>query len=429
MKECKTCKLDKALDQYKIHSSGKLRGVCHVCYLAKKRELSRPVSVDEQCCSACKDTKSHVDFDKCKTTNTGLFKICKQCRKTKSKESYARRSEKVKKDTLNYYYNNKPKVQEQRKKSAKVRLTTDSFHRVKRNLRNRLYYALKNTIWKKNTHFTKYIGCDRDTLINHIESQFQAGMTWDNYGKWHLDHRLPLASAKDEQQLYDLCHYTNLQPLWEKENKAKGDKLNYKVRAIDPKESYPFLLEIHYSKKIPTISYAFGLFLNDSLVGVVTYGIPASPPLRSGLAGEAHKGQVYELNRLCLKYNNKNEASMLVGRSLKLLPKNLFIVSFADTAQDHVGYVYQATNFGYYGLSANRKEWALKSNDKMHSMTIADQAKGQDNKVEFLKLKHGEDLYTRYRSRKHKYIYVTGNNKDLVSAILYNKQPYPKKDQ
>ena len=60
-----------------------------------------------------------------------------------------------------------------------------------------------------------------------MESQFTDGMTWDNWGKygWHVDHKVPLSSAKTPDELIKLCHYTNLQPLWAKDNLSKGAKI------------------------------------------------------------------------------------------------------------------------------------------------------------------------------------------------------------
>jgi hypothetical protein len=59
----------------------------------------------------------------------------------------------------------------------------------------------------------------------HLESKFVDGMSWDNRSRWHIDHIMPLASAKTEEELVALCHYTNLQPLWAAENLRKSDKL------------------------------------------------------------------------------------------------------------------------------------------------------------------------------------------------------------
>jgi hypothetical protein len=97
--------------------------------------------------------------------------------------------------------------------------------------------------------------------------------------------------------------------------------MNLIVKKIQNKETYPFLLNIHYAKRIPSISYSYGLFDKDELIGVCTFGTPASSPMRKGLLGKEYESLVIELNRLCLLYNRKNEASFLVSNSIKLLPK------------------------------------------------------------------------------------------------------------
>jgi len=61
----------------------------------------------------------------------------------------------------------------------------------------------------------------------HIEQQFKDGMSWENHGEWHIDHIFPVGLASDEEMVYKLNHYTNLQPLWAKENLQKGAKINY----------------------------------------------------------------------------------------------------------------------------------------------------------------------------------------------------------
>jgi hypothetical protein len=124
-----------------------------------------------------------------------------------------------------------------------------------------------------------------------------------------------------------------------------------KIIPIEPNQTYDWLLNVHYAKRIPQIMKAFGLYDGDALIGVVTYGIPASPSLCMGICGKEYSDKVLELNRLCLMNNDKNQASMLVSGSIKLLPKPTIVVSYADNAQGHVGYVYQATNFLYTGLT------------------------------------------------------------------------------
>lgn len=205
--------------------------------------------------------------------------------------------------------------------------------------------------------------------------------------------------------------------------------IEYLVKKISRSECSEYVLNIHYAKRFPSISYAFGLFKNNELIGIVTYGTPPSSTLRKGLAGENNIDKILELNRLCLRYNKKNEASFLVSKSLKMLPKNKVIISFADISQGHIGYVYQATNFVYYGLSAKRTDWALKSKPQLHGQTIADEFRGKQEKSKLMREKYGEDFYLKERPRKHRYIYIIGNKKfkkEIANQIKYKKEPYPK---
>jgi hypothetical protein len=200
-----------------------------------------------------------------------------------------------------------------------------------------------------------------------------------------------------------------------------------KVLPIKNEETYPWLLQKHYAKRIPQIMHAFGLYNDDNrLIGVVTYGIPASPALCMGICGKEYSDKVLELNRLCLENNTKNESSFLVSNSIKLLPKPTIVVSYADTGQGHVGYVYQATNFIYTGLSANRVDWTVKGLEHKHSKTLSD-----GMTLESIKEKYGEDFYYTERSRKHRYILFHGSKTDkkiMRSKLNYEVAPYPKGD-
>jgi len=199
-----------------------------------------------------------------------------------------------------------------------------------------------------------------------------------------------------------------------------------KINRIDCSE---YILELHYAKRWPSISYAFGLFVDNELCGVVTYGTPASAPLRRGIAGDRFISDILELNRLCLKYNRKNEASFLVGNSLKMLPKNKIIVSFADSSQNHVGYVYQATNFIYTGLSAKRTDWKIKGKEHLHGQTIADEFRGCENRARAMRDKYGDDFYLLDRPRKHRYLFIVGDKnykKEVMNNLKYSECSYPK---
>lgn len=203
----------------------------------------------------------------------------------------------------------------------------------------------------------------------------------------------------------------------------------YSVRGITRADCTNLILNVHYAKRWPSISFAFGLFLGDEMVGCVTFGTPPSPPLRTGIAGKDLAPSVIELNRLVLARNIKNEASMLVSSAIKMIGGNHIIVSFADTAQGHRGVVYQACGFSYHGLSAKRTDWKLRGLDHLHGMTVADEFRGQNNRASLMREKYGADFYLQARSRKHRYIRVIGSKGFRVKAsraILYPQEPYPK---
>lgn len=201
------------------------------------------------------------------------------------------------------------------------------------------------------------------------------------------------------------------------------------VKSIPSKLAYDFILNIHYAKRIPSISYAFGLFETDELIGIVTYGTPPSAPMKKGLLGIDYSKKVIELNRLCLKYNRKNEASFLISKSLKMIEGQKAIISFADTEQGHLGIVYQAANFIYCGLSAKRTNWQVKGKEHLHSFTIADEFRGVKNRAKAIREKYGDDFSLKERSRKHRYVYFIGTKKEkklMLNNLKYTILSYPK---
>lgn len=198
--------------------------------------------------------------------------------------------------------------------------------------------------------------------------------------------------------------------------------INYKVLQIKSRETYSWLLNKHYAKRIPHIMFSFGLYNEKNLIGVLTYGRPASNALCVGVCGQEYSEYVFELNRLCLLNNKKNEASFFISKTLKLLKKPKIIVSYADTNMDHNGYIYQATNFLYTGMSAKRTEWRMKGSNR-HSKTITEQSTLED------RIKNTE-LYERVeRPRKHRYIYFVADKKTkklFYSKLNYKIKQYPK---
>jgi hypothetical protein len=153
--------------------------------------------------------------------------------------------EKVKISWKNYHSKNREKInlkgREYRKKYPekgaayqRYRMKTDLLYKLESALRHRLFIQLK----RKNIEgpfncgaAIKFLGCTVEEFKEHIEKQFTSGMSWDNwaYKGWQIDHILPLDifDLTKEEELKEVCHYTNMQPLWWYENIKKGNKLNY----------------------------------------------------------------------------------------------------------------------------------------------------------------------------------------------------------
>lgn len=104
-------------------------------------------------------------------------------------------------------------------------LAASPLARVKKSLRNRIREVLRQSGFRKTSSTARMIGCDPSFLRQYIEARFLPGMAWSNYGKWHVDHVVPLAIAKDKAGLVRLFHYTNLRPLWATDNLRKKDKV------------------------------------------------------------------------------------------------------------------------------------------------------------------------------------------------------------
>lgn len=204
--------------------------------------------------------------------------------------------------------------------------------------------------------------------------------------------------------------------------------MKIEVQPIETREVRSWLLKRHYAKRNCPISHAFGAYRGTTLIGVITYGVPVASPLRRGICGSEWEARVLELNRLCCE-NEPNVASCLVGNSLRLLPRPAVVVSFADTAQGHVGFVYQATNFVYTGLSAKRTDWKIKGMEHLHGATVADKSRGKKGRAAYMREVYGDNFYLKDRPRKHRYVFFCGDKRErrqMLAALRYPTLPYPK---
>jgi hypothetical protein len=200
----------------------------------------------------------------------------------------------------------------------------------------------------------------------------------------------------------------------------------YTTSKIPSNETYPWLLKKHYAKRVPSISFAFGLYEYNTLCGVLTIGKSASSTLANGVCGKKESSYVYELNRLCVNEGlPKNVLSYFVGHVLKRHLPPLILISYADTSQNHNGYIYQATNWIYTGLSAKFKDPKVRGREHQHHATYAN---GLTNK-EVIDKYGAENVWFVDRPRKHRYVYFTGSKKQKKywkANLSYSQQSYPK---
>jgi len=160
-------------------------------------------------CSRCKIEKEICEFTIHSNNKDGLNYNCKECESNRKKEY-----RKFNRDKENNYKRNK--------------LKNDIVFYLSNVVRNRIHRFLKLNNLDKSSKTFEIVGCSPLELKNYIEQQFIEGMSWDKMGKEiHIDHKIPLSSAKSKEEVYMLCHYSNLQPLWAKDNILKGKKTIY----------------------------------------------------------------------------------------------------------------------------------------------------------------------------------------------------------
>ena len=206
--------------------------------------------MESKVCSKCGIEKEVCDFHKWKYGPDGYKRECKECRKLETKTYYSNNNEKVKLRVNKYRKSNLDKVKEvrtriyerdrerilmvnklyrennreKRNEYTRNRKSTDPIFKLKHLMNSRMRIFMRSRNIQKHNKTFDIIGCTPNELKEHIQTQFNNGMSWDNQGEWHIDHIIPLSSGKNEDEIIRLCHYTNLQPLWAIDNMKKGSK-------------------------------------------------------------------------------------------------------------------------------------------------------------------------------------------------------------
>jgi hypothetical protein len=153
----------------------------------------------------------------------GFRESCKTCRLSYIQNWSSSEESKTKKAA--YRKRTRQHIREYKRNWERNRAKTHPEFKIKQSLRKRLYTTLKHSI--KSSSTMKLLGCSFEYFIAYLEGKFQDGMTLENYGTWHIDHIRPCCSfdLNNIEHQKQCFHYTNLQPLWAKDNLSKGGKI------------------------------------------------------------------------------------------------------------------------------------------------------------------------------------------------------------
>lgn len=190
-------------------------------------------------CSKCFIEKEQSEFKKDKRCPTGYTGVCKKCHKALDKiyptsplkreaisKRYYEKHKEVRNAKASQYKKDNPEWYKKwsRDYQRKRRISNPLF-KASQDMRIAIRRIIKDGSIPPRIASKDLLGCTYDQLITHIQSKFKDGMSWINIDSWHIDHIIPLSSAKNMDELLVLFNYKNIQPLWPEENIKKGSKL------------------------------------------------------------------------------------------------------------------------------------------------------------------------------------------------------------
>lgn len=203
----------------------------------------------------------------------------------------------------------------------------------------------------------------------------------------------------------------------------------FTVTPISGKTTKDYIRKNHYSKSCHNGPIGYGLYNAGGLLGAIAFACPCSENVRRSIFGEDYAFSVIELHRLFVEDGTpKNTESWFISRALSLLrkqhPKYTAVLSFADTTEGHVGYVYQACNFLYCGLTtSNTRFWRDQNGSLRHPRQCGMNITTKEAEA--------RGWTPEKRGAKHRYLYLLSRNKvhrkELLSNLRLSILPYPKK--
>lgn len=193
---------------------------------AKLLEKAKLLAATEKWCSRCETTRPKLEFKKKDESRDGLHCYCRICCNELNRE-YRKKNPETAAEWSRRWAEKNP----EKRRAIYRRWAEKPSNKIHFSVTARVYECLKGMKSRRRTE--ELIGYSFDDLRHHLEKQFVRGMSWDNYGTWHLDHIIPLSSfpitSPDDPGLKLAWALTNLRPIWATENLKKGDKRLYLV--------------------------------------------------------------------------------------------------------------------------------------------------------------------------------------------------------
>jgi hypothetical protein len=239
-KKCNKCLIEKDVCDFHKHKGSK-DGYCTICKMCRKSITKEYYEENKDLITIRRSKKYYGNHEENLLKDRERIKNEREKRLERSKRYYGDNQDKVKEYKKKHYELNKEKYikkarewennnREKKNKTTnqrnKIRKKEDILFRLKSKLKTDIYISLKQR--KKSKKLEDIIGLSLDDYKKYIEKQFEDWMTWENWGvfTWHIDHIIPLSSAKTEEEVYLLWHYSNLRPLSAQENLKKSNKTN-----------------------------------------------------------------------------------------------------------------------------------------------------------------------------------------------------------
>lgn len=372
---------------------------------------------------------------------------------------------------------NKEKIRKRRNLYEKNKKEKDPTYKLTSVFRNSINAAIKEQNIKKTKGILKILGYTKQDLIKHIENLFEEGMSFENYGKWHIDHIIPISKFKyesiEDEEFKECWSLPNLRPCWAYENLSKHNHIvahqykirerkkkeeinnmgfdvskcslqNSEIKEIDREECEKIIKEYEWLGYLPKYTkYHFGLFFKIEnkfhLGGVLAYQPEYGDNM--GIWNKyGYTGKIIQLSRgVCLWWTPKNSASFFISRANKWLRKNThykIVTATVDSSAGEIGTIYQSLNWVYTGtMNGNllksgkeRIRYGYLMNNKIynqrHIRSMIGTAKREDVMKKF------PDIKIINMGRKKRYFTFIGTkseNKKYKASIEFLVKPYQKR--